>query len=560
MHVLEVSTPASLGRVPQMLSPRIELADVISRTDALSPGEMSNVDAIVIGAGAAGSTAADELCLRGLKVLVLDAGWQRSFCEQPAHALFSSLLNIDERTIESKTLRLRILWKLEQYFRFLDARRQPVQSSNYAWPTAPDKFVDDLSFPYENGAESDFHWIRCHGPGGRMSVPLHGRQYYRFGPEHFSRSDLSNGDWPIGYADLEPWYEHIEKRLELRGMEDHSQWIPDSCISKKLILSATETEIIENIKTRYRNAEPIMGRFAPPIAPFAVASKQGDFLFRRGAVVSHIKPGNGGRRHSVLFYDRITKSHQVVSAPIVFCCASSLESTRILLQTFETADIKRPHEGGDPLGGNLMDHVSYTLKGWGGPIERHENSSDKGRCIYLPRFDARNEKQVCQDSVQNRFGVRLLRYPSRLGRQSFVATMEGEMLPNLQSRVRLSGRRNAFGIPLLNIDFRYGESENGFLKDFLTASEELVDLFGISVPRGLQDCLNPPGSYIHEMGTARMGSSPSSSVLTEKNELWDFPGIFVTDGSCFVTQGTQHPTLTIMALTARACEFAAASV
>lgn len=539
-----------------MLSQRVEFLDIVRRTDEMTPEQLGKVDAIVIGAGAAGTTAADELCQAGLKVLVLDAGWRRGFMEQPAHTIVSRLLGQPDKHPDFKTLRLRILWKLEQYFKFVDARHQRIQSLNYAWPTAPEKFVDDECFPYEIEPNTQFEWIRCHGPGGRMVVPLHGRQYYRFGPEEFNRSSFEDSRWPISYDDLKPWYDHIEARLGLSGSHDHSEWIPDSLISENLSPTPSEADIIRKIRSHYANVQPIMGRFAPPLPPFEIASQTGKLSFRRGAIVSHIVPNPSRGGHTVKFYDRLTKSHQEVSAPVVFCCASTLETTRILLQSRVEAGEKAPAEAVDPLGGNLMDHVSYVLEGQGGPKEAQGFASDRGRCIYLPRVDLRHG----DDSQKTRFGARILRYPMGPMPQKFVVTMEGEMRPNLMSRVRLSERRNTFGIPILKVDFNYGENEEGFLKEFRALSGELIDLFDLSVPNGLRPEINKPGSYVHEMGTARMGNDPSNSVVTPENELWNQPGIYVTDGSCFVTQATQHPTLTIMALTARACAHAVANI
>ena len=160
---------------------------------------------------------------------------------------------------------------------------------------------------------------------------LHGRQYYRLGPRDFRPTDGLSPPWPFEPADLDPWYELVERRLRLSGQADHSRWIPDSVLADTRDPSPAEAAFIQKVVARYPKAEAILGRFAPPMASLAEAAASERLLCRTGAVVRHIELDERGRAAGVVFHDRRSRSLKVSRAPLIFLCASTLESTRILL-------------------------------------------------------------------------------------------------------------------------------------------------------------------------------------------------------------------------------------
>jgi GMC oxidoreductase len=208
--------------------------------------------------------------------------------------------------------------------------------------------------------------------------------------------------------------------------------------------------------------------------------------------------------------------------------------------------------GSGVLGRYLMDHAIVGVEGFG-PPQSNWPASEQGRCLYLPRFDARG---LTVPGPGRGYGVQVYHLPAGGGRAYFCAFAFAEMLPRPENRVTLdSSRRDAWGIPILHIDCAYDEAQLALVRDQTQALSGLSELAEVEILK-LEDKPRPPGSAVHECGTARMGSDPSSSVLDADNQCWDARGLYVTDASCFPSQGTQNPTLTILALTARACHHA----
>ncbi|MEQ9506960.1 MAG: GMC oxidoreductase [Hyphomonas sp.] len=502
-------------------------------------------DAIIVGGGAAGGLAASLLCEAGLDVLVLDAGYDAPFWRKP----FSQTTNALIRTVADPRLMNFIPPRLinagRRALRLAGRIRQPVQTQCFAWEQLPDAFVDDRDFPYETPQGRPFNWIRAHRLGGRMIIPGHGRQYYRLGQSDLDRSDTEHPAWPVSGSELDPWYTMVEQRLGLAGARDGLESPPDSAISQPLSLTPDEAALADAISSRWPGASPIVSRYAPPLDTLGAAAATGRLWCRSGAVVRTVTKDETGRASGVEWYDLAARRERTARAPIVFLCASTLESTRILMQSEGIAE--KP----GILGHNLMDHMMVKAEGIGPKLSGDATEVEPGRCLYIPRFDLCFGRQVNDCG----FGVQL--YRSSAGERSwFTAVAFCETAPRTDNRVALDmSRRDASGNPVLKIDFQYNEAEKALAGHMSAALEELAGIAGVSL-HSLEKVPAVPGTSVHECGTARMGAEAATSVVDSHNECWDAPGLYLTDGAAFPSQGAQNPTLTIMALTARACAHA----
>jgi choline dehydrogenase-like flavoprotein len=538
-----------------MLQPTEAIARAIRSTTLEAIRAPGKIDAIVVGAGAAGGLAAALLTEAGLRVLVLDAGWRVKFWQAPLRRIQSAAFSFlsDARLLQR--LPPALVWKSQRLLQLMGSRRQPVQSECYAWPSAPDTFVDDRDWPYEAESGTPYNWIRVHCLGGRMIVPLHGRQYYRHGPADWYPSDGRSPAWPFAAEDLDRWYDLVETRLTLSGGRDGSRWIPNSRLAAIRDPSPAEAEFISRIKAAYPAAEIVLGRYAPPYNSLQAAAETGRLLCRQGAVARHIDIDPEGRATGVVFHDRANGSLEHARAPLIFVCASTLESTRILLTSTSEHLPNGPGGASGALGRHLMDHVSIKVEGVGPALPRSDRPSAQGDCIYLPRFDL---SRGIESGTGRGFGVRVYLSPGGQERSYFVAVADSEMLPRAENVVTLSPRRDVIGFPTLRIRCSHSADEMAVAELQRKALIEIAALAGAhlnSVPEGAA----VPGSSIHEVGTARMGSEPENSVLDPFNECWDARGLFVTDGASLPSIGLQNPTLTIMALTARAVDRAVGS-
>jgi choline dehydrogenase-like flavoprotein len=503
-------------------------------------------DAIVIGAGAAGGLAACLLTEAGLRVLVLDAGSRSSLIRRLprrlAHSVGRRLLGSSAPKVLDQLLR----WPLS---RGLIARRQPIQSRCYAWALAPWAFVDDIDCPYVTPPDHPFVWLRARQLGGRMVVPAHGRQYYRLSPNEFSPADGLSPPWPLQVGELDPWYAAVERRLGLAGRRDNLPWLPDSELSIILEPTPAEASLQASISARWPGTHPIMGRFAPPLNALEAAAKTGRLSIRSGAIVREIEVASSGHVRGVVWIDQQKRTEERTSAPLVFLCASALESTRLLLLSRSPRNPDGLGARSSVLGRCLMDHVRLKVEGSGPPLS-WKAPAEEGRCLYLPRFDARN---LSAPGPGRGFGVQIFQRSASARRSHFVAVSYAEMLPRPENRVVLDPkRRDAWGIPVLYIDCSHSRTELSCAREQATALRELAEVAGVRLTQ-IDEAPTPPGSANHECGTARMGSDPTNSVLDAHNECWDARGLYVTDAACFPSQGIQNPTLTVLALTARAC-------
>jgi choline dehydrogenase-like flavoprotein len=527
------------------------LSEVLRATTLDSLRSANTHDAIIIGAGAAGGLAAMLLAESGLRVLVLEAG-PPARLRAPLRRMVGGVVRRLSTPARLNLLPAALISKSRTALGMLGQWRQPVQSQCYAWQLSPNSFVDDLDCPYVTPPERPFTWVRARILGGRVAVPGHGRQYYRLGPDDLIPADELSTPWPLQHHELDSWYGLIERKLKLSGMHDGLPWLPDSELSNVLSPTQAETVHRNRILARWPGARPILSRFAPPLQSLETAARTGRLRCRQGAIVREIRVDNSGNVSGVVWIDHHTRSEQQSSAPLVFLCASALESTRLLM-------LSRSHQRPDGLGASsgvlghyLMDHVVVSAEGVGPRLFAGPSPED-GRCLYLPRFDAR---AAAAPKPGPGYGLQVYQFPVGGGRSYFGAFSFAEMLPRFENRVTLDpDRRDAWGIPVLRIDCAHSETELRRAREQTQALRELAELSEVTLTR-IDDVPRPPGSAIHECGTARMGLDPASSVLDVNNQCWDARGLYVTDGACFPSQGSQNPTLTILALTARACHHA----
>ena len=510
-------------------------------------------DVIVIGGGATGGLAAEQLTEGGRRVLLLDAGYCKSLSDSPVAHIVSTFTKVAAQPAIQHALPYRALVLGQKILRSAAQFRQPVQSQCYAWPSAPDAFVDDVDNPYETPPQQPYRWVRVRQLGGRMIVPAHGKQYYRHSEIDFSPPGPDGPGWPVDYDEIAPWYDVVERKLGLSGRRESSRWVPDSRIETTITPNPLQSILLERLAEVYPSYKPILGRHAMPRPTVEIAARTGLLSVRKGAVVKSLQLKEGGAVEGVHFIDARSKAEIFAPAATVFLCASAFESTRILMNSSAERHRTRFPEPSPALGRYIIDHISTKIEG---PLRGSHGAGSRIKtepkhCIFLPRFDTRT---ATPNPPPRGYGVRMYMFGVGRNRCHFVAVADAELEPRATNRVILSQQRDRWNIPTLRIDCGRGSRDSETFDQQVTALRELVDLFGVEAD--LSD-LEPsvPGASIHECGGARMGTAASSSVLDPFNRPWGTKGLYVTDGSAFPSISMQNPTLTMMALTARACAF-----
>ncbi|MBP9233454.1 MAG: GMC family oxidoreductase [Hyphomonadaceae bacterium] len=510
-----------------------------AKATTLERVEAGGFDAIVVGAGAAGGLAALLLTEAGLKTLVVDAGVAGGM-RRPFTAPFSAMVRSVATPEMFAALPASVSNLGRKGLRAAGLMRQPMQSRCFAWQMDPSQFVDDRDNPYASADGGEFTWFRVRQPGGRMIVPGHGRQYYRLSAMDFRPDDGLSPAWPIRQGELNDWYATVERRLNLSGRRDGVDWTPDSEIANEIAPTPAEQELMDLVAARWPQQRAVLGRFAKPLDALDQAAATGKLHLRRGAIVREIIT-HKGRATGVAFVDDVTATTRKVSAPLVFLCASTLESTRILM-------LSGLGRASGALGRNLMDHIVMSGHGQGGALPGGKVVLESGRSVFLPRFDRRGGGA---GEGQRGFGMQLYRSSQGAG-SYFQAVSFSEMTPRAENRVELDmNRKDRWGVPTLRIACSANSDELARAGRQADAIREIADAAKVKLA-DVNVRPSPPGMAIHECGTARMGDAPENSVLDPANECWDARGLYVTDASSFPSQGTQNPTLTLMALTARA--------
>ncbi|MCC6930096.1 MAG: GMC family oxidoreductase [Gemmatimonadaceae bacterium] len=544
-------------------------------------------DAIVVGSGISGGWAAKELTERGLRVLMLERGKNVEHIKDYPNAR-KAPWEYPHRGGRTQAM-IRHYPVLKRDF--------PLNEKNLDW------WASDEESPYTETRR--FDWYRGYQVGGRSL--MWGRCSFRLSDIDFeanAREGIGT-DWPIRYAELAPWYSHAERFAGISGSLEGLAQLPDGDFQPAMPLNCAEQRMADRLKTKFGGARrliparmanltralegrqpcqyrdacwlgcPYGGYFCTQSSTLPAAMKTGRLTLLPFAIATEILFDKKRQRASgVRVMDANTKAMTDFTATIIFVCASTLNSTWLLLRS--ATDIWPGGLGSSSgeLGHNLMDH--HFRVGAEGTMAELDDQTTFGRrpnAGYIPRFRNLNgekrpylrgfgyeggagrrgwEFKVAELGVGGAFKDRA----AQPGTWSIGGTAFGEMLPNHDNKVTLDPeKRDKWGLPVLRMDCAIGENERLMRKDMANDMAEMLEAAGArEVTTFDHDYF--PGMGIHEMGTARMGTSPKNSVLNRHNQVWDAPNVFVTDGSCMASTACQNPSLTYMALTARAAAFA----
>lgn len=553
---------------------------------------LDQYDAIVIGSGITGGWAAKELCEKGFKTLVLERGRMVKHIEDYTTA------NLEPWDFENRGKAN----KEDQEKQVKQARTGYTTSdASKHW------FVNDLKHPYQETKR--FDWIRGYHLGGR-SITWY-RMSLRMSDLDFEANKIDNNgvDWPIRYKDIESWYDKIEDFIGVSGQEEGLPQLPDGKFLPPFELNCAEEDFKNGIRNSYddrivtasRKANligdkkfegrsncqnrnrcirgcPFGGYFSSLSSTLPAAEKTGNLHLRTNSIVSQIIHDEAsGRATGVKVIDTETKEVFEFNAKVIFCCASTVATTSLLLQSKSKRFPNGLGNDSGELGHNLMDH--HFKVGASGIVENHEEEYYKGRKptgFYVPRFRNVNSETKQDDFVR---GYGFQGSASRedwtraIGEMSYGKTLKteltepgkwklglnafGECLPYHENKLSLNyDKLDEWGLPTVDFDCEFKENEKKMRKDMQIQAIEMLQKAGLKNVKGFDDqCF--PGNGIHEMGTARMGKDPKTSVLNANNQIHSVPNVYVTDGSCMTSSACQNPSLTYMALTARAAQHAA---
>jgi choline dehydrogenase-like flavoprotein len=529
-------------------------------------------EVVVIGSGAAGSLAAKLLTEGGCDVLILEAGPARSFV--PAETEVPRPTTVVERLGAAR-------------------RGQTIQARAPAFTAQSAPFyVDDRDNPYVAPPDAPFLWFRGRQLGGRLHTWA--RVSLRMSPSELDRRDADRVPdemrWPISYADLEPYYDRVEAELAVAGNLDGLPNVPDGRFRTPVPPAPSNMALAEKV-ARSTGQRLIRNRVAAMPAgphPFGIADalRTGRLRIRTDAVVRHLlNHGTGDRVRAIGFHDRESGDYSEVTADVVVLAASAFESVRLLLNS---ASPRHPHGiggGSGQLGRYVSDHVMVGRNGFAAGVYADLNHAAgfDPRAARQGQFDFGDYHSMYMPDFTGRWGP-TPDFPGGYGIQCGVvppvwwALAFGERRPRWEDQVTISDSvSDAWGIPAAHVAIRRGPDELRLIAHMTAAIEEIAAIAGVRIAdppltaqssqrdarlfaRLKHTVVSPSGAFhlgaaIHESGGARMGPDPERSVVSPFCQCWEAPNLFVTDGACFVSPGFQNPTLTIMALTARACDY-----
>lgn len=544
--------------------------------------KQNTYDAIIVGSGITGGWAAKALCEKGLKVLMLERGGQIVHPDYPTAT--------------------KDIWEFPHRLHLSqeDKKKHYIQSRHWSFREDNKHFyINDLENPYEEIKR--FDWIRGDIVGGRSL--LWSRACYRWSDLDFE-ANLRDGiavDWPIRYKDIAPWYDHVEAFIGVSGSKEGIEHLPDGIFQPPFQMNAAEKLFKERIESKYTDRKVIIGRTANLTQAVQGRSKcQARDLCHRGCPFGAYFSSNAGtlpaaygtgnltvRPHSLVnrvLYDekkqRATgveiidmETHQTIEfyAKLIFLNAATVATAFILLNSVSSRFPNGLGNGSDQVGRNLMDHhkgLSATAD-----VEGLEDSYYYGRRptpAYIPRF--RNVRQKDAEFLRGyHFGMSA--YRKREAKDAVIGEhlkeaisvpgsweLElyafGECLPYNDNRVTLNhDKKDKWGRPLIAINCEFKENEKKMNKDMGDNAKEMLEAAGLKNIH-VHNSISFPGNANHEMGIARMGRDPKTSVLNGFNQMHEVKNVFITDGSCMTSSNCVNPSLTYMALTARACDYA----
>ncbi len=541
-------------------------------------------DAIVIGSGISGGWAAKELTEKGLKTLLIERGRPVEHVNDyqtagmhPWEFTNRGSLSLDEK---------------DKYN--IQSRHFSIREDNKHF------YINDRENPYSEISRYD--WIRADVLGGRSL--LWGRMSFRWS-DHDFEANLKDGlgpDWPIRYRDLAPWYEYVERFAGISGQAEGIPTLPDSVFQAPMQMNCVEKMLKNNIEAKYPDRKVIIGRvanlteklpgrmacqyrnlchrgcpfgayFSTQSSTLPAALRTGNLTVRTRTLVNRILFDEKKQKASgVEVIDTVDGRSETIHARLIFLNASTLSSTFILLNSQSSRFPNGMGNDHDQLGRHLMDHhrsgaVTARVEGF----EDRYYFGRKPVGIFIPRF--MNYKQSEKDYVRGYncqggamrtsnnnpkelLGAELKAVMSEPGPWTVNLNAYGECLPYADNRVTLNKElKDKWGRPSLSIDCRFRENEQRMRKDAIQNMREMLDNAGLKDIREV-GTMSYPGNANHEMGTARMGNDPKTSVLNKWNQLHAVKNLFVTDGSCMVSSSSVNPSLTYMAITARAADFA----
>jgi choline dehydrogenase-like flavoprotein len=531
-------------------------------------------DALIVGSGASGMFAAKELTAQGLKVVLLEAGPEIGEADfDPKSAPRQTDINLWQRAkafLQGQGIQARAA--------FFDARQRHL-------------FVNDRKHPYSTPPDAPFVWIRSRQGGGRTHV--FGRVLLRWTDDDFKMHTRTGRgvDWPIGYEELVPFYEEVERSLELYGQIDNVPTLPDSIYSHAAAMTEPELQFKADVEDHWPDRKVVTWRYIGPeptrvLRPMREAIASGRLDIRYNSIVRKILTDEQtGLASGAEIIDSQTGQTQTIHARSVVLCASPIESIRLLLNSTSPRHPAGLGNSSSTLGRYFVDQLPCVVagtyskaKGWAtadtAPKDPFYGPSGG---IYIPRFiDDDGQSAANTFAYQGSIGRHRTSGDARF---SFFGY--GLMLPDAENRITLDPkRRDAWGIPVPHIRCKIGEEDRvtlqkqidalvGTLEDVGGKIEYVGSPLGlVEKGRGAYPNADPVsrmifrkmfgstmvmGAAIHEAGGARMGEDASASVLNKWNQSWDVPNLLVTDASAFAGSGVAGTTLTIMAMTVRAC-------
>ena len=543
-------------------------------------------DAIVIGSGISGGWAAKELTEKGLKTIMLERGRNIEHVKDYVNAT-KGPWEFPHRGGKTQEM----------------VKNHPVLSRDYTLNEQNlDYWVNEQESPYVEVKR--FDWYRGYHVGGRSLT--WGRQSYRWSDFDFE-ANAKDGiavDWPLRYSDIAPWYSHVEKFAGINGAHDGLSQLPDGEFLPAMELNCVEKDVRDRVNAHYKSKRIIIGRSANLTAPIQgrtncqyrnkcwlgcpfgayfstqsstlpAAMKTGNLTLRPWSIVTEIIYDKDTKKaKGVRVLDAQTNQTYDYFAKVIFLNASALNSAWVLMNSATNVWPGGLGSSSGELGNNLMDH--HFRCGAGGTVEGFDDKYYFGRRPngpYIPRYrNLFGEKRDyirgfgyqggasrngwARDIAELNIGGEFKDALSEPGPWSIGFTAFGETLPYHDNKITLDKtKKDKWGLPVLAIDCEIKENEKKMRVDMVEDAKEMLTVAGIKNVAGFDNDY-AMGMGIHEMGTARMGRDPKTSVLNQYNQVWDAPNVYVTDGACMTSAACVNPSLTYMALTARAVDHA----